>query len=187
MATRPITSAQLTALQLARIPLVLFAEFDFASGFVRVTNGGYPIDWNGFTWAGVGALGSVSNIREVTGIESVGYAFTISGVDPAKIQTAMGEQYQGRSGRMWAGVIEPNVGLVISPTLLVAGRMDTMPIEYGKQAKVTVNVENKFAAWNRRKMRRFNDADQQAEFPGDLGCQFVTEVAAGREVPWGRG
>lgn len=184
MATRDITTAAKTAAVGQQVTLLCFVECDFPSGFVRVTNAPFDVTWNSATWKGVGALGQVQEVKEVLGLEATGHSFTLSGIDSTKIATALGENYQGRTAKMWIGFIAAGA-IVADPFQALRGRMDTMPIRYGKTATVTVNVENRLAAWGRAKYRRFADADQQAEFPGDLGLQYVTEMASGKEVRWG--
>lgn len=185
MATRDITVAATTAAEAAQSTLLLFVEMDFSSGFVRVTNAAYDVTWNSLAWQGVGFLGAVREVRETLGIEATALEFSISGVDPANIGIALGEHYQGRSARMWAGFIDAGA-IVISPVLLFVGRMDTMQIQDGETAQITVTAESRLASWSRPKVRRFSDSDQQAEFPGDLGLQYISELASGREIPWGR-
>lgn len=187
MATRDVTPAVATQAAAQQKAIILFADFDFSSGFLRLTNASHDVDWNGQTWRGVGALGRIEQAKEVLDIEAVGLAMTIAGVDPTKIQVALTEHYQQRASRAWMGFIASG-GIVADPVLFFSGRMDTMPIKYSpEECAITVNVESRFAGWNRPRIRRFTDADQQAEFPGDLGAQYVEEVASGIQVIWGRG
>lgn len=185
MATRTITSATNTAAQAAQATLILFVELDFSSGFVRVTNAAYNVVWNSLTWQGVGFLGAVREVRETLGIEATALQFSISGVDTANIGIALGEQYQGRSARMWGGCVDAGA-IVVDPVLLFVGRMDTMQIQDGDTASISITAESRLAAWSRPKIRRFSDSDQQKEFPGDLGLQYISELASGREIIWGR-
>lgn len=183
--TRDITTATETAAAASQVSLLLFVELDFSSGFVRCTNASFNVDWNGHTWTGVGSLGAVDQAREVLDVEAIGLSFTLTGVDPAKIATALAEFYQGRAARLWVGFIDSGA-IVADPVLLFVGRMDTMTIEHGTQAKITVAAESRLASWSRVRTRRFSDADQQLEFPGDLGLQEVDEFASGKQVVWGR-
>lgn len=184
MATRELTSGQEDAAAAPQKAMLAFVELDFSSGFVRVTNAAHPITWNGFTWQGVGALGRIDTVKEVLGIEATALKFTISGVDPDNIAIALGENYQGRSARMWLAFAETG-GIVADPNLVFAGRIDQMAISDGVSATISVTAESRLAFWARPKMRRFSDADQREEFPGDLGMQYISELASGREIPWG--
>lgn len=184
MATRTLTTGTRDAAASSRKIALIFLELDFPSGFVRVTNASFAVTWNGNTWGGLANLGKITEIREVLGMEATGYQFTLSGVDGTKIATALNEQFQGRAARMWLGFVGAS-GIIADPVQIMKGRMDTMPIVVGKECAVSVNVENRLAAWSRAKIRRFSDGDQQAEFPGDLGLQYISEMASGKEQRWG--
>jgi hypothetical protein len=53
-------------------------------------------------------------------------------------------------------------------------------------ASVVKNLESRLVDWERARVRRYNDADQQAEYPGDLGLQFVEQMVE-KQLIWGRG
>lgn len=186
MATRDITTAANSAANSRQKALLIFAEFDLPDGFVRVTNAAGDVTWDSKTWRGVGKMGSVDQAREVLNVEAVGMKFSLSGVDQDFIDASMGAAYQGRTARMWLGFIESGA-IVADPVLLVVGRMDVMAITDGPVSTVSISTETRLAAWERPLIRRFSDSDQQSEFPGDLGLQYIAEFAAGKEVVWGRG
>ena len=186
MATRDITAATSAAANAQKSWLLLFVELDFSSGFVRCTNAGYDVAWNAQTWQGMAELGQVEQVGESLGIEAKALKFTIQGVDNANLDIALGEHYQGRAARMWAGFVEPGVGIVADPALLFVGRIDQMAIQRGGESSaIAVTCESRLAAWGRAKLRRYSDADQQARYPGDLGLQYIAELASGRETKWG--
>lgn len=185
MATRDITPAAVTAATAAQKYLLAFVELDFVSGFVRVTNAGHSVDWDGHTWVGIGALGAITEARESLSVEAIGMTFALSGVDPSIMTIVLSEQYQGRSARLWLSFIDAGV-VVADPTIVFSGRMDTMQIQDGPTATISVTAESRFASWSRPQTRRFSDSDQQQEFPGDLGLQYIAELASGKEIIWGR-
>jgi hypothetical protein len=186
MATRDLTAPTIAQANAQSSWLLIFVELDFSSGPVRATNAGYPVDWNAQTWLGLAELGTVEAIDESLSIEAKALKFTVQGVDNSKVAIALGEKYQGRAARMWVGFVEAGVGIVADPALAFAGRIDQMIVQRGdKEAAVSVTAESRFAAWNRAKLRRYSDADQQAAHPGDLGLQYIAELAGGREQRWG--
>ncbi len=63
--------------------------------------------------------------------------------------------------------------------------MDTATVDQDETLSVALTVESRFAAWDRANTRRFNNADQQGRYPGDLGLQFV-EQATDKQVAWGQ-
>lgn len=185
MGTRNVTVDQAANLAQRRKRGLLFVEMDCPSGFVRVTNAAYNIEWDSKTWIGVGKLGIVRAVRESLGIEANPLQFGLSGVDPALIQQIDQEDLQGRPARLWFATIGPT-GIANAPTLLSFCLMDTMAIQDGSTATITVTAESPFAGWSRPNPRRFSNADQQAEFPGDLFFEHIAELASGREIKFGR-
>ena len=186
MSTRTLTAGVQSAIAASQVTALMFCELDFSSGFLRVTTAGHDVTWNGYTWTGVGLLGSVASIAEDTALQANGVKLTLSGVDSAIIAIALQEAYQGRSARMWLAFVNDSGAIITDPLLVFSGKMDTMQVIDGETATVILNLENDFAAWNRPRVRRFTDADQQTEYPGDLGFNFVTE-AANCTISWGRG
>ena len=183
MATRNLTTAFKTAAGAKQKYVIAFVELDFTSGFVRVTSAPFAIDWNGHTWTGVGGLGSMEQIEEVLELEATGIRFTLSGIPSSIIATALGEQYQGRTVRAWMAILDAGT---IREGVIFVGRMDTMNVMDGETAQIQVTAENRLASWERPRIRRFSDADQQAEFPGDLGLNQIEELASGKQVVLGR-
>lgn len=186
MSSRTLTAGVQAAIASAQMTTLMFVELNFASGYLRLTTAGHDVAWNGYTWTGVGLLGAVDAISEDAALQANGIRLTLSGVDSAIIAIALQEAYQGRAAKIWLAFVSDVGAIIADPLLVFVGRMDTMQVEDGEMATVILNLENELAAWDRPKIRRFTDADQQAEYPGDLGCQFVSE-AAQRTVSWGRG
>lgn len=185
--SRGLAAANVTEINKNSIgEVVLFAELDFSGGFVRVHTGLGTITWGGFDWLGVGSFGSVSAIDETAELQRRTLVYTLSGIPSTLIATVLGENYQGRSAKLYIGFIAPITGaLVATPDLLDQGRMDISTIEQGNECKVTVTAESRIATWDRPVVRRYTNADQQERFPGDLGLQFVDQ-AAQKEINWGR-
>ena len=51
--------------------------------------------------------------------------------------------------------------------------------------KKLAGVESRLADWERPRVSRYTDADQQQRFPGDLGCRFAPQMVE-KELVWGR-
>lgn len=178
------TLASVTA-QDVSIP-VLFAELDFPSGFVRVHTIIGTITWGGYDWTGVGTLGQVSTVEESAELSRKTITYTLSGIPGSMISIVLGEQYQGRTAKLYFGVLSPTTGqLIATPVLIDRGLMDVSEIEEGETCSVTITAENRIASWDRPVVRRYTNADQQARFPGDKGLEFVDQ-AADKEINWGR-
>ena len=187
MSTRVVTPAMQTAIAQSQYMPFLFVELNFASGFLRLCTAGHDIPWNGFTWIGVGKIGTVDTINEDTALQANGYRLSLSGLDPDIIAIAMQEDYQGRACKMWLPLVDIATGAIVAdPLMVVRARMDAMELQHGHQATVSLIVESELAAWDRPKVRRYTDADQKSEYSTDRGFEFVAETST-RTLSWGRG
>jgi hypothetical protein len=181
---RDITPATEAALAAGHVPLIVFVEMDFSGGFLRVNNSAVSFDWGGETWLGVGRLGSIDPIKEGADLQARGLAFRMTGIDPASIAVALGTQYQGRSCKVWVAALTGAHAVIADPVLIFWGRLDTMDIDLGATATITVSAESRLADWDRPRVRRYNHEDQQIDYPGDLGFEFVPQMVE-KELRWG--
>lgn len=146
----------------------------------------YSFVWNGITWIGAGNLGSISSIGENTDLQAQGVSLTLAGIDPGLISIALSEQYQGKQCQIWFCPLDANGQLIGNPIRIFNGRVDTMNIEAGSSATITLSAESALVDFFRVRASRFNDAEQQTRFPGDLGLSYVAQVVE-KEIQWGRG
>ena len=184
MSGRTLTPAVDAALAAGHVAMLLFVEMDFPSAFLRVNNSSVDFSWNSYEWLGVGRLGSIDPIQEGAGLEAHGLGFRISGVPQANIALALGQQYQGRSCKVWLAPLDASHAVLADPVLVFWGRMDTMDIELGGTATISVTAESRLADWDRPRVRRYNHEDQQIDFPGDKGFEFVPGLVD-KQLVWG--
>lgn len=182
--TRTVTPAVDAALLSGHVPLIVFVELNFPGQFLRLNNSGVNFDWNGSTWLGVGRLGSIDPVKEGADLQARGLALRMSGIDPAAIALALGTQYQGRSCKLWAGPLTSAHAIIADPALIFWGRMDTMDIDIGDTATITVSAESRLADWDRPRVRRYNREDQRIDYPADIGFEFVSQMVT-KELRWG--
>jgi hypothetical protein len=183
---RTLTTAVSTALAAENVTPVMFAELDFASGFLRVHTGVGTLTLEGNAYTGVGTLGQVETIEESTELQAYGLRLGLSGIPNTLVGTALTENYQGRALRVFVGALDVNHVLLATPVLVFAGRMDNMQITLGPEsASISLNAENRLIDWDRPRIRRYNNADQQAEYPGDLGFEFVEQMV-NKTLFWGK-
>lgn len=180
-----IDAAQLAALDAGHFVGVAFVQMDFATP-VRLSSLPYDFPWNGYSWKGAGNLGSISAIGENVDLQAAGVSLTLAGLDPSFISTALAENYQGRPLQIWFCPLNTDTGQLIgAPIRIYAGRLDTMEIDAGETAAITVHGEGRLIDFFRPRISRFTDAEQQARAPGDLGLQYVNTLQDAT-ILWGR-
>ena len=174
--SRTLTGAVQTALAAANVPMLALVSMAFDSGTVYVTNAGYNVSWNGHTWLGLGRLGSIEAVKETPDLAANAVNLKLSGVPTASVTQALTEHYQGRACNIYIAPLSADYTILADPVLIFSGRMNTMDLDIGATAMITLQVESRLADWDRPRVRRYNDADQQAEYPGDLGLQYVEQM-----------
>jgi len=181
---RPIDAAVESATLGQQLSPIALAEFDFTSGFVRLWSGVGNFTWNGAIWTGVGALGRMSQLQETTELRAVAVEFELSGVPSEVLTIANGEGWQGRSAKVWFAALNESMALVGAPIQVFSGVMDTMRLEEGKTATVSLTAESRLVDLERAPVRRYTAEDQRAEYPGDRGFDSVP-MLQDMEVIWG--
>jgi hypothetical protein len=185
--TRSVTGAVATALTQPSVGLVLFVEMMFDATPMRVCSAPYSIQWNSFTWTGLGNLGTVEEVREAEGGEVSGLAFTLTGVPTSMIATALGEKYQRRVVNVYVGFLNlPQHGLLADPVLEWSGLIDTMAVvdeARSGAATIRVTAENELYDFARPAPLFWTDEDQQRLYPGDTGLRFAKQLTD-RQIVW---
>ena len=182
---REISSLTLAAGKAGVVRPVILARLDFASGSVRACSAPFNVGHEGETYTGVGNLGAISTVPEGAELQSYAVELTLSGIPSDLVTLALADQYQGREARLFLALLDEGHRLIGVPMLVFRGQMDTLDIELGKTATLTLIVQNRLADWERPRLRRYTHEDQQSEFPGDRGFEFVPQMAE-KSIYWGR-
>lgn len=180
---RAIDASSVAAVTAGHVPYLYFVQLDFSQP-LRVCSAGYNVDWNGSTWLGIGMLGSIEPIQEQASLEAIGVRLTLAGVPSEFIAITLGEQYQGKPCQIWFVPLRDDLQLAAQPVRIFAGRMDTMGTEVGDTATITLSAESRMVSWDKARVRRYNNEDQQSRYPGDRGFEFVAQMVE-KQLIWG--
>jgi len=183
--TRTIDSGNITASQDEVIRPVMLVRLDFSGGIVAINESAVNFDYDGDTYLGVGLLGGVSPIEEGSEAKPYAISLTLSGIPTETISIALGQQYQGRDAKIYMALIDEDHQIIGVPTMLFNGRIDTMDIEVGELANITVTVQSRMVDWDRPRVRRYNNEDQIVRYPNDKGMEYVPQMVE-RSLIWGR-
>lgn len=180
---RPAAEPARRASQSSEPLVALLAELDFASGFARAWTGVGPLRWGERVFLGTGDLINIGTIEETIEARSSGITLTLSAAAMGEqasmiLEAALAEanSFQGRPVRLWLALLADHATLLADPVPLAELRMDTMAIVDGRDARITLTAEGELGDLDRPRVRRYTNEDQQSEFPGDRGFEYVPSV-----------
>jgi hypothetical protein len=182
--TRTITPSVAAAIAADRVARTVAVELDFPSGVSRWNASLADIVIDGNVFLGVGNLGTISVTEESAELRAYGLTLVLSGIPRDTVALGLLRGFQNRRGTVWEVPLDPNTfEPLASPVIIFRGRMDTLDVQLGDTGTVTVALENRLADWDRPRIRRYTDEDQQAAHPGDTGLRFVP-ATTDKEITW---
>lgn len=183
--SRGLSAGMLTQVGSANVTPILLFYGEFASGTVRMWSGVGDLSWDSQTWLGAGSLVQVSNIEETSEIKASGIVVTFNGIPAELLSLVLSDVRQGALGKIYLGFLSSG-SVVATPWLIFEGRIDTPVInEEAETCSIAITYESRLIDLSRPRAARYTDQDQQREFPGDLGMEFVLTLQD-KEIPWGR-
>lgn len=173
---RPMSTAMLDWLNGTVLPIGVFVEATFLSGTVYLWSGMGSIVWNGQTWIGLGAMAAISAIEEGSTVEARGVTMTLSGFDPGLLPAVMTEFALLRPVVIY--LVGFNEGEIIdNPLTVFSGEMGQPTVDVsGVTATIAINCESFLLDLDVATERRYTADDQQSDWPGDLGMNFVNSI-----------
>ena len=184
---RGLTAPISAATQDRVVRIATFFELELTDGspteFTRVSDLPFTTDWGGRSWTGIGTFGSITRIEETTELKAPGIEATLNGIDPSLISLALSRHIQGDPATLYWGFYDSGHVLIDLPITIFRGRADVMRIVKGDTAAMKLSIESVLADWDRPRVRRYNNADQQQQNPGDKGFEFVEQLAD-KELNW---
>lgn len=135
-------------------------------------------------WYGAGDLGTIGPIEETTEVRAVGVELGLSGITTEVLDIALGETWQGRTGRIYIGVLDSEGQMDGEPYLAFEGPMDRMTLIDGIEAAIKLQIETEQIDLERANGLRYTPESQRSLWPGDKFCDYVSSIQEG-EIPWG--
>lgn len=159
-------------------------ELYWSTGVVNIWNGYYNLVWDGKTWLGIGHLGSIAEIKESSDLTANGVQLQMSGIPSARIAEVLTNDSQGLPARIYFGHIAAG-GFTVDPYLVFDGVIDYPNITIsGETATIQVALERETYD-GRTDARRCTHEDQQIDYPGDLGREYVAALP-NKQFTWGK-
>ncbi|MGJ7611840.1 MULTISPECIES: hypothetical protein [unclassified Variovorax] len=154
-------------------------EMQMRSGTVRFTNWPLDVQVMGFTWQGLGRLGSIGPLHESEDGAEEKLTLKLSPVDVGTRALALGDpsEYQDRTMRIWLALLNADTQQISgTPVLRLVGVMDQMKIERDG-TNASISMECRSASYNVRSnpaALRMNHAQHQARYAGERGFEYLT-------------
>lgn len=182
--SRGLSSPQQTASAGRHRQVALLIEIIFDSGTLRLTTAPWDVIVGADTYYRSNRPGYIKPLAESSG-SMEGLEFGLSGLNSGFVDIAAGEPAKGRVVKLYKLYLDADSNQAIgSPVLYWVGRIRSMPIvESNSEASITVQVEHYDAQLSRPAPLRYNNADQQRLYAGDLGCEFAEEMAE-KKIIW---
>lgn len=187
--SRDITSGMATASTAEVFRPFTAVELNFSTGRLRFNSTDRTLTFNADSgspsddFLGVGQYGSMSVVEESSELKNYSIDLNLRGIPNDIIASALGADYQGRPCRVWFGLMEADFAVIADPTLWFDGLMDTMNIQLGEEATVTLKAQSRLARWEEAQNVRYTNEEQQNRFPGDKGLEFVAQMVE-KEIVW---
>lgn len=181
---RDLDSALQTETESRSLCPVYLVELSFACGHLRLWTGQGVVQHESNDYNGVGTLGGITTVRENSLLAVDGVSFTLSGIPSEYLSLVLGERYQGRPAKAWVAAMDGSDFIGV-PYLMFAGRMDVAVIkEAADTGSISMSAESKLIDLDRVRTRRYTDVDQQINYSGDKGFEYVAEIH-NATIPWG--
>lgn len=183
---RDLTVDVLAAIAAGTVQPFYLADVEFLSGHLYVWTGIGTLTWNSHSWLGVGTFGGVSAITQTADLAAENITLSLSGIPSDLVAAAIDECRQHFSVDVYLGFLDSAGAVVVDPIRAFAGRMDVPTIQDGGDtATISITAENPLIDLKRASERRYTHDDQQIDFPGDKGFQYVPAIQEWNGV-WGK-
>jgi hypothetical protein len=169
-----MTDAMAAALAAPVMRPALLVQMQFATATGYAWSGYGDLVWSGMTFKGLGEFGQVSPIEETNEVENKGITLELSGIAPWLMPEVLKETRILGNVTVWLACFDETGAIVPDPVIAFQGFMDAPEmVDGGKECTATLAAEDDLADLNRPCYRRYTNEDQQLDYPGDTGMQYV--------------
>jgi len=152
----------------------LLVKMQFADSIGYAWSGLGDLTWSGMTFKGVGDFGGVDPIEEGFDVENRGIKLSLSGISSTLAPEVLTETRILNPVTIWLALFDTTGAIIPDPIVAWVGYMDQPRIvDGGDQITAEIAVEDDLGDLNRACFRRYTNEDQQSDYPGDTGMQYV--------------
>lgn len=157
-------------------------ELDFkTAGNYRIWTGDGPLKTNdGRKWQGIGNIAQISGLERPTGGLATQASFTIA-ADKSLVKLLLEdkEEYFNRPITVFMQPFAIDMGPLDTPAAIWSGYMDAPSIDNAQGGSIrtlTISAESIFTNRATPPYGTYSDRDQQARYPGDTGCTYLSTL-----------
>lgn len=187
----PYTAGQESRVNASVRGVTLLIDLEFASGTIYATTFSMPIVANGETYTALGNVLTVSDFRESEVLTTDKLSLKLSLVSSAMLAYVIGpaSEYRNRSVRIYAQLLSDTWVPVELPILRWVGYMDKVRVTRRTSKTDTSSGEIELVC-QRAGLARFRNqlgfrmshAQQQLDFPGDMGLEYTEQLVTNPPV-----
>jgi hypothetical protein len=128
----------------------------------------------GQAFTGLGWLGTISTVPQTTKVQAQNVTFSLSGIVVDFVTEAVNQVRITDTATLWLGFVDDTGAVIADPVQLFSGSLDVPSMtDFGQASTLSITAENPLVRLQEAPNRSFDDADQQINYPGDLGFSFV--------------
>lgn len=157
-------------------------DLDFkTAGHSRIWTGDGPLKTNdNKKWDGIGNIAQISGLERAAGGLATQASFTITGDKRlVKLLLEDKEEYFNRPITVFMQVFDQDMKCLDNPAAIWSGYMDAPSIgnsQGGTIRTLTISAESLFMNRATPPYGTYSDRDQQARYPGDTGCTYLSTL-----------
>lgn len=174
---RTLSAGGVTTLFGSKVPMILLIEMQLTPT-LRLATSAVTISWNSQSWIGAGSLGNVEPLKDSAG-EVEGLRFTLSGVPSENISLVLNQSVRNKLCILRAAILHPDTHVIQDVVTVGTFVLDQMVIN-GSVIGVTAYPMQRL--FQRVKVIRYTDQDQQKLFPGDRCLEYIVTQAQHNDV-----
>lgn len=184
MARPDLDAPTIAALDDDVVYIAFLFEAEFSDGFTRCWTGIGDRTYDGNTYAGIGWLVGLSSMEETADIKAAGVTVSLNGVPAEVVSIALQSLRQNKTGRVFVA-LDNAAGTNIGTFKFFEGRLDVGNIdERAETAVIALQYESRLIDLERAASRRYTNEDQQQEYSGDRGMEYMAGLVD-VQINWG--
>tara|TARA_B100000989_G_C19465594_1_gene438126 strand:+ start:82 stop:648 length:567 start_codon:yes stop_codon:yes gene_type:complete len=151
---------------------------------LNTTERNFTVGGNSFV--GGSGIANLSSIEETQELQATGIKLTLSGLPSSNISIALTTNFKNVDATLELGFLNTtSYTLIDTPFTIFKGKIDTQDIQIDQDsATVVIEIENRLIDWERPRIKRYTNQDQQQEFANDKGLEFIQQLQE-KELFWG--